>query len=618
MNLVKLKLENFRAYENIEVTFDHQFNVIVGKNDVGKSTLLEALEIFFNNETIKLDVNDCNVYAAKKEVSIQASFSIDDKKYTIDTIPTDLTGEFLLDKEGLLSIKKTWDCSKDKITASSLKTFLVANYPEYFEVPLISEKITDLKKHLEKYADQIDVDVVKKNTSSEIRKAIYGCISFDSFSEREIPIDKEDGKKIWDSLRTDLPAFFLFRSDRENRDSDKEVQDPLKAITKTAISQLEDELNLIKNEIQQKALDIGRRTIEKLREMNPEIAEVLIPEMATKSWDSLFSFTFSADDGIPLNKRGSGVRRLILLNYFRAEAELQNSAVSKNIIYAIEEPETSQHPDWQIELVNSLIELSARQNTKVIITTHSPALASMANPEQIIFIYKEGSKVIVEGGADSNMDRVVATLGLMPNLETEAPLSGVKLALCLEGPTDIEFFYGISPIFGVDIKNDPKIMAIPLGGSTLQHWVNKSYLSKLNLYEVHIYDSDVEKYKQQVDVLNQKPRAWASQTKMFEIENYIHPQVIKSLYGLTDEEFFKTSANWQLNWGTFDVPRELAEFLKIKGRLGGAIKNSSEGKIKKYLNAEGAKLMTQDLFDELGASNEIKIWFEKIIEFRDL
>lgn len=49
MILKKLKLKNFRGYTNIVVDFDSNMNVIIGKNDVGKSTILEALEIFFNS-----------------------------------------------------------------------------------------------------------------------------------------------------------------------------------------------------------------------------------------------------------------------------------------------------------------------------------------------------------------------------------------------------------------------------------------------------------------------------------------------------------------------------------------------------------------------------------------
>ena len=46
--------------------------------------------------------------------------------------------------------------------------------------------------------------------------------------------------------------FFLFQSDRANKDSDKEVQNPLKAITKQTISTVEDRLKEVTNEIEEK------------------------------------------------------------------------------------------------------------------------------------------------------------------------------------------------------------------------------------------------------------------------------------------------------------------------------------------------------------------------------
>ncbi|MBL0620813.1 AAA family ATPase [Aeromonas dhakensis] len=53
MKISKIKLNNFRGYKDILVDFDDSFNVIIGRNDIGKSTILEALEIFFNNETVR-------------------------------------------------------------------------------------------------------------------------------------------------------------------------------------------------------------------------------------------------------------------------------------------------------------------------------------------------------------------------------------------------------------------------------------------------------------------------------------------------------------------------------------------------------------------------------------
>ncbi len=86
-------------------------------------------------------------------------------------------------------------------------------------------------------------------------------------------------------------------------------------------------------------------------------------------WESLFKLTLATDDQIPVNKRGSGVRRLILLAFFRAEAErcfLENS--KSNIIYAIEEPETSQHPFNQRAIIQALKTLSSTDGYQVLIS----------------------------------------------------------------------------------------------------------------------------------------------------------------------------------------------------------------------------------------------------------
>ena len=59
--------------------------------------------------------------------------------------------------------------------------------------------------------------------------------------------------------------------------------------------------------------------------MNPEVADTLtpvIPDYDALKWADVFKkIDISSDEDIPLNKRGSGVKRLILLNFFRAEAD---------------------------------------------------------------------------------------------------------------------------------------------------------------------------------------------------------------------------------------------------------------------------------------------------------
>lgn len=612
MKISKLELINFRGYRNVPVEFDENFNVIIGKNDIGKSTILEALEIFFNNETIKIDIGDHNVYAVDEEfMSIEVCFYPEDKEYTIDTVPTDLKKEFLLNADNNLAVKKVWDCSKDKLTATSLKTYLVCNYPTVFETPLISMKIADLKKLLTDYKDHLDVNEVKKNKSSSIRQAIYEVENTNDLEIINLPIDKEDGKKIWESLKLDLPLFFIFQSDRANKDSDKEVQDPLKAITKTAISQLQAELDAVKEQIRIKAEELGLKTLEKLKEMSPEIADVLSPEMTHKPWESLFSFSFNCDDGIPINKRGSGVRRLILLNYFRAEAERKN-AEDRNVIYAIEEPETSQHPTWQIELFNALVELSDNENTQVLITTHSPSLAGLVNTDKLRFINRIEGLPVVQKGTEENLGTISETLGMLPNVSLAIENLGIQAILCLEGPTDVEFFSHVGKLFGLDLENDDRILTIFLGGGTLMHWVNKNYLAKLNKPEIHIYDNDVSKYQIAVDQVNQRDGSWAALTNMLEVENYVHPRLIKEVYPIEDD-FMHSEDGWVDEWKNKNIPKELSVFLKaLKAAGNNEITGEGAGSIKRIFSEQAAPLITIDDLVQLGAHDEVNDWFEKV------
>ena len=77
MKIKTVRIENFRVYKS-ETTFElNDLNVIVGKNDIGKSTVLEALDIFFNENkgTIKIDKDDINK-KCKEEGNTEIKISI--------------------------------------------------------------------------------------------------------------------------------------------------------------------------------------------------------------------------------------------------------------------------------------------------------------------------------------------------------------------------------------------------------------------------------------------------------------------------------------------------------------------------------------------------------------
>lgn len=294
MELKKLKLKNFRGYKEAIINFSSNINLVIGRNDVGKSTIMEALEIFFNGDNksalVKPDVSDCNIYSEDKTMEITAFFKLtEDEKVLIDaSYPTDLKDEYLLNKEKLLEIKKTWNCSGNSLTTSNLRISINAYYPQIYEKPIIQWKNKELQQELKKFEEVIDnYNEINKSINAQMRMALYNHLINDNteFKEIEIEIKKinPDDKDVWSRLKNYLPLYFLFQSDRSNSDSDVEVQNPLKIATKKALSDMQEELESVKQRVEDAVTKIGEETIEKLKEFDSEIAAKLKTNLNLKA-----------------------------------------------------------------------------------------------------------------------------------------------------------------------------------------------------------------------------------------------------------------------------------------------------------------------------------------------
>lgn len=399
MKIKQIRLENFRGYENETTIEIGNLNVFVGKNDVGKSSILEALDIFFNENkgVVKMDKDDINKERQKNsdtEIKITVVFEELPSTLTIDsTNPTTLADEYLLQSDGTLEILKKYP------NAGKEKVFIKANHPTNPDCSdLLLKKNSDLKKLLTD-----DIECTDKTKNAVIRKAIWDYYSEDlQLNEVEIEVAKLDAKNTWEQLRNYMPLYTLFQSDRKNSDGDSEVQDPMKIAVQEILkdSELKASLDKVAEEVEKKLNEVSSRTLEKLNEMNPEIAESLTPIIPTPDslkWVDVFkSVSIACDEDIPINKRGSGVKRLVLLNFFRAEAERRKREENiPSVIYAIEEPETSQHPSHQRKLIDAFIELSNTDNTQVVMTTHSPAIVKLLDFEHLQLVKNGNGKEVI-------------------------------------------------------------------------------------------------------------------------------------------------------------------------------------------------------------------------------
>lgn len=599
MKLKRLYLENFRSYKDlISVDFEN-ITTFIGKNDAGKSTILEALEIFFNNDIVKIDRSDANVFSNSKKVTIACDFTELPNELVLDSGEnTSLKEEYLLIDEDTMRIKKTYDCSKSK---PSEDIYIVANHPtaDGFE-NLLSLK----EKELQKMVKERQLNCSKKGNPT-MRKALWESADDLKISEVEISLtkSKEDVKDIWSKIESHLPTYALFQSDRSSSDSDGEVQNPMKVAIQEAISEVQEEIQEIQEKVREKATEIANQTHEALQAIDPSLANELTPTFATPAvskWNSLFSIAMDTDAGISLNKRGSGVRRMILVGFFKAEAERKaKKSNKKDIIYAIEEPETAQHPNNQKILINSFLELSETPHCQIILTTHSPGLAQELPTDSIRFINKdEESNALVQNGTEAVIAEVVKTLGILPN-----PEQNIKLVIYVEGPTDVIALKCFSRCLRekypdvINLSTDKRILLIPSGGSILKYWVDAHYLENLNCPCIHIYDNDVTTYQKSIDKVNARnDGSWGVLTKKYEIENYLHYDAIKSAYDVdvdTDEE---------------KVPERFGKVYAIKKKLD---KPMGANKSKLYLR-KAFDMMTYQLLMERDTEGEIKSWFDKM------
>src|SRR5690606_1082895 len=141
---------------------------------------------------------------------------------------------------------------------------------------LLQLKDAELRRILE--GESIECGDRTKNAM--MRTAIWSHFEDDlQLSEIELDVSKGETTSICENLQSSFPLYTLFQSDRKNSDGDSEVQDPLKEAVKQILTDanLQKKFREIAAEVDVKLKDVADRTLEKIREMNPDIANSLNP-----------------------------------------------------------------------------------------------------------------------------------------------------------------------------------------------------------------------------------------------------------------------------------------------------------------------------------------------------
>lgn len=538
MRLKEVTIHNFRGYSTpTTVPIDKCITGFVGKNDNGKSSILEALAVFFNCDSVALDKDDFYIGQSNCLIEISCTFdNLPDEVIIDETNPTTLADEYLLNANGELQIKKVY--KRTQLKAPTVYVFsqhpTAENYNDLHKLDL---------KALKARATQLEVNtdaIEDKRRSASWRNAMWSHCENLLIQSVELDISEfaGDSKKLQEKIQSLLPLFEIFKVDRENKDSDPVAKSPLQEAVDLAKKEFSERITQLEQEIKDRVIERANLTIEKLKEMDESLAQALTPKFKSPpKWS--FDFSIDGDDGVPVNKRGSGVKRLILLNFLRAEAERKVQAKgAPSVIYAFEEPETSQHPNYQKMLIEAFIKLGQKDNCQVLITTHVPALGAMLPVDGLRLVRKTENGPVVEYGNDDIIEEIAKTLGVLPD-----PIpKGARALLLVEGPGDVVFLNHTCELLKQNghlthTFSEKNIAIVMMGGcGTLKHWRTKRIAEQFEVPYGVFLDADLTNpvnsrvNAEHIAELRAEGKK-AHTTRKNEIENYLLVDVLALPFG---------------------------------------------------------------------------------------
>jgi len=281
-----------------------------------------------------------------------------------------------------------------------------------------------------------------------------------------------------------LPKFRLFSNDNANSIDDKEHSTVIENEIKTIVAeQMETKINEINLAMQEGM----QNTLSKINLIFKELFGFLGDDNFTLQ-DGNPKITFSKNGivdkkGLSIENRGSGFRRLALLSLHLSTYEEDEY---KNMILAIEEPETSQNPANQKGIILAIQKLIA-QGARVIVTTHSPAIAKEFGYENVEYniIENDGisSKKLDYNGGEA-FDKIIDLLGILP-LDTH----GKNLIVFVEGIHDHAFLTRV----GKDIFDVDDILFVPVGGKdSLAGYISTNIFKSLRIPYAGFLDKNTD------------------------------------------------------------------------------------------------------------------------------
>jgi putative ATP-dependent endonuclease of OLD family len=354
IRIAELRIQDFRAITDLCLPLD-DLTVLVGENNVGKTTLLRALEIAIGQGTFAAD-DDLHVSEAGRRSD---RFVVDVKivPETGDEFSQPIAvrfGDSVRIREGerqFVVIRTTGEPTSDGSGPNIQRRFL-ADWA------------------CERAAASRIIELERPN-----REQLTLLSFFLLDARRDIVEEMRQRRSYWGRLLADVG---MSASDKDSLEAQLRTLGEAVVGSSSVLTTLSDELNRVREALSSAVSSVS---IEALPARIDEVARAV---------DILLKAPGSA--ALPLRLQGMGSRSLAVVMVFQAFARLRLGAdqdIQPLSFSAFEEPEAHLHPHPQRAMFNLINRLPGQK----IVSTHSPYVVQVADLFQIRVLRKTGASV---------------------------------------------------------------------------------------------------------------------------------------------------------------------------------------------------------------------------------
>ena len=430
----KIEIKNFKKFQNLTINFNTDLNILVGDNESGKSTILQAIDLVSSGS--KRKITDIGLDKLFNKQAVKNFLNLNDCERTIQNLPILEIDLYLTsttkdcDLEGNNNINKEFDCG----------------------IRLVCEI---------NYLYQNEVNKILKDKNNIIFPFDYYSIEFTTFAGVGfIPRSKK---------------IFSLLINTNNINSKYSYEEFIKKIYQNS-TEIEERLDF------QSSYRKARENFSSqgLQKLNNKTTSKYIFSLKDASENSLEQDLVLKEDDIDLASRGEGKQVFIKIDF------ALNSLKKQTNILLIEEPENHLSHIYLQKIINLI--KNNNKDCQIFITTHNNLICSRLSLKKVIILSQNNNAIKLESLDKEDADFFQKA----PYLRLLEFCISSKIIL-VEGAAEYILFEKFYESHTKNKPEDDNIQICSIGGVSFKRYLSIAKLLECKVAVVTDNDHDYEK-----------------------------------------------------------------------------------------------------------------------------